>query len=219
MKKLNLALLLAVSTQAFAQKNELVLAPGVIYYKIHSSIIPLRDFYNTGHQLAFYYQRNLKWLLVGGGVEYGKLAHAEEYDYIPRLDTTAVRRVIAGKPYWAGNIQASYRCTAKKWTLHAGPSIGYMLASVGEEYGAKNNGDVVIDGRMYYKRKGLYTGGQAGASYEVLPHMAVSAELTARYAFLKDNYPVSTLNHFRSAFSAYNRLNLYNFSLGLHYKF
>ncbi|WP_276135216.1 hypothetical protein [Polluticoccus soli] len=33
MKKLTLALLLALSTSVFAQKNELALSPGALYYK------------------------------------------------------------------------------------------------------------------------------------------------------------------------------------------
>ncbi|MCD6063702.1 MAG: hypothetical protein K0R82_1613 [Flavipsychrobacter sp.] len=221
MKKLTLILLTLLSYSSFAQKNELVFSPGFVYYKVHSSYLPSPDFYSTGHQLAFYYARNIKWLQVGGGIEYGKLNHADEYEYHPGINMYVARRIIAAKPYWAGNLQASYRHTTNKWALHVGPAAGHIRCSAGEEYGFKNNGDVYMNDGAYYKKRGWYIGGQAGASYELLPHLAVSAELTARYADLKRPQPWNGPGPHPGylLYIWHNRLNLYNFALGVRYVF
>jgi hypothetical protein len=203
MKKLTFLLLLASATTAAAQKNEIALSPGIIRYHNQGHSTDAQNKFEPdpqngyGQKIALLYLRNIKWLQVGGGAELGRLNTMQEDGYIQSI----------AAPYIAGNVLVNYRHLVNRWAYYGGGCIGYMRSNAWIDAGGWL-------GKVKYPLSGFYKGGQIGAAYQLQSRLAVSADITARFAKLEhpDDPNSIIVPH-------YNRLNMYNFSVGVHYKF
>jgi hypothetical protein len=223
MKNLALFLLLALSTPAFAQKNELVLSSGYIsYHAYNPSRFPrilLVDLNGNGYQLSLYYLHNMNLLQVGGGVEFGQLSANHEEVTVQSegpngvtVNTERMEHYAIADPYIAGNVQVNFRLPLKKWTFYAGGSMGYIKTyATSIEHNPSKPG---WEGEGDYGLGGIYKGAQAGATCKLLPNLALSADIMGRFANLKkDAYSLT------EPYTLYNRLEIYNFALGVRYRF
>jgi hypothetical protein len=203
MKKLTFLLLLASATTAVAQKNEIILSPGIIRYYNQGHSMDAQNKFEPdpengyGQKIALFYLRNIKWLQVGGGAELGRLNTMQEDGYTQSI----------AAPYIAGNVLVNYRHLVNRWAFYGGGCIGYMRSNAWIDAGGWL-------GKVKYPLSGFYKGGQIGAAYQPQPSLAVYADITARFAKLEhpDDPNSIIVPH-------YNRLNMYNFSVGVRYVF
>jgi hypothetical protein len=65
---------------------------------------------------------------------------------------------------------------------------------------------------------GLYKGGQAGIAYNLRKNLALSGSVEARFANLNQEEPI-LYGTKATGYTGYNRLGMYNFAFGIHYKF
>jgi hypothetical protein len=209
MKKLTLALLLISGSTAFAQQNELVIAPAFVrYHAHHSQYKPggIFDLNGIGYQLGVMYLYNINWLQIGGSFEVGKLNSSNDR-------SINLGRHNVGNPYAVFNALVNGRLLLKKWTFYGGACGGYMVASAHNLYkfGGWQGGD-------NYTTYGFYKGGQIGAAYHLHDNVSLSADFTARFAKRQHN-AIDTTGGSNDDTTPYNRVHLYNFSIGVHYKF
>lgn len=215
MKKLTIALLLSLSTSAFAQKNELTFSSGYTLYKVYNSFAKKKGYksglYGDGYQLSLQYMRNIKWLQIGAGVQCGKLS-GETREAYNGFETVAI-----ANPYATLNIMANVRLQMRKWTFYAGPCAGYTIGGAVIDYHTGAPSDRWRDmprGTL----DGFYKGGQLGAVYQLLSNLGISANASAQFTNLNTEKP-TWINGYPWQPPFLDRLNKYNFSVGAHYKF
>ncbi|WP_276135215.1 outer membrane beta-barrel protein [Polluticoccus soli] len=224
MKKLALALLLTVSAQAFAQKNEVAFSVGYINYTAMVTAAPTIDYGSNlgggGYQFGAYYLRNIKWLQVGGGCEIGWLS-SNSFNIVfpaqhPSLQpVTAISKETIAAPFINTTAVANFRLPVKRFTFHAGGAGGYFTAIANRHINFNNEG---VDYNHTDVVGGFSGGGQAGITFRLVPGFALVTEASMRYIQLKNAAP-TPFTFLSSAPTSYEGLHYYTLSLGARYLF
>jgi hypothetical protein len=231
MKKLTIILLATLSLPTFAQKNDLVFTTAVINYNGSSSYEPVSGLNKIGGQLGLYYYRNIKWLQIGGGIELGK-TFSKEILWSETPNVQAYQHKKVADPFWMAGMLVNYRhAMHSHWFFHIGPSVGYMSAATGVRYRVEGTHASSVASN-YQNRdatlNGWYAGGQFGITRNVGRRLALSAEFQLRFAQLAQEKPVyphysgSNGYHMKQlypVYTGYDKVNMQNFGLGVHYRF
>ncbi|MCD6063701.1 MAG: hypothetical protein K0R82_1612, partial [Flavipsychrobacter sp.] len=170
----------------------------------------------SGYQLTLSYLRNIKWLQLGGAIEYGRFDPADERKiYTDNKGISFYERRIVADPYWTVSLLGNYRFSLRKWSFYAGLAAGHIFRRGGAEFRTSGNSQL---SDQTYTVNGLILGAQAGIVYSLSQRIAISADFMARNSYFDRGIYIPLSNEPNGA-NPYDRLRLHNFGIGVHYRF